>query len=256
MAACYAMGFPGALENAAHALGLKVAKDIEGRRSCSRCASRSAFDGDKPIYHDTPRDARAARRILQGDVAVEREIYKRVLPLTDREQRVWTLDQEINNRGVPFDIESIRAALDVADTEKERLNDEMAKVTEGAVTACSNVGSLKEWAADFGVMPDSLAKAELNELLDYEDLPEPVRAALKLRQSAGRFTSISKLKAIMQREIARRVPVPLPVPRGDHRPLGGARSSAPQLHARPAGARPKSKTSCACSARAACAGST
>lgn len=205
MAACYAMALPGALENAAHALGLKVAKDIEGRALMLKLCKPRGWDGNTPLYHGTPEQFARLGEYCKQDVAVEREIFKRVLPLSDREQQLWVLDQEINRRGVPIDMVSLQGALAIADAEKERLNDDMAKVTEGAVTACSNVGVLKEWAADFGVMPDSLAKAELSELLDYENLPEPVRAALKLRQSAGRFTSISKLKSIRERETAGRV---------------------------------------------------
>ena len=206
LAACYSMSLPGALENAAHALGLKITKDAEGRNVMLKMCKPRAFAADgTPVYHDTPELRARLGAYCVVDGQVEREIYRRVLPLSDQEQRIWTLDQAINNRGVPFDIESINAALKVADVEKERLNDEMGKVTEGVVTACSNVGSLKEWAADYGVIQESLAKAELSELLDFEGLPEPVEQALKLRQSAGRFTSISKLKAIMQREIARKV---------------------------------------------------
>lgn len=206
MAACYAQSLPGALENAAHALGLKISKDTEGRALMLKlCKPRASNPDGTHVYHGTPEQFARLGEYCKQDVAVEREIYKRVLPLSDKEQRIWVLDQAINNRGVPFDMESLAAALVVADKEKERLNDEMAKVTDGAVTACSNVGSLKEWAADFGVMPDSLAKAEVSELLEYEDIPEAVKAALKLRQSAGRFTSISKLKAIREREIANRV---------------------------------------------------
>lgn len=212
MAACYAMGLPGALENAAHALGLKVAKDTEGRalmlKMCKPCRTID-YPGMMPKvayeYHDSPEMRQRLGEYCKTDVNVEREIYKRVLPLSDQEQRIWTLDQAINLRGVPFDMPSLQAALDVADVEKERLNEDMALITNRAVTACSALPALKEWAADHGVMPDGLAKAEVSELLDYEDLPEPVRAALKIRQSAGRFTSISKLKAIKTREIAARV---------------------------------------------------
>jgi len=206
MAACYAMGLPGALENAAHALGLKITKDAEGRALMLKMCKPRAMAGDQPLYHDSPEMRARLGAYCKTDVTVEREIYKRVLPLSDQEQRLWVLDQEINRRGVPFDMPSLQASLDVADTEKERLNGEMARVTGNAVTACSALPALKEWAADYGVMPDGLAKAEVSELLDYEELPEPVRAALKVRQSAGRFTSISKLKAIRQREINGRVP--------------------------------------------------
>lgn len=206
MAACYAMALPGALENAAHALGLKMTKDVEGRALMLKMCKPTGFGADgKPIYYDGPEKRARLGEYCKVDVNVEREIFKRVLPLSDKEQRIWTLDQAINNRGVPFDMESLQAALDVADKEKERLNVEMGKVTEGAVTACSNVGSLKEWAADFGVMPDSLAKAELKDLIEEENLPSPVKTALKLRQSAGRFTSISKLKAVGERHVNGRV---------------------------------------------------
>ena len=205
MAACYAMGLPGALENAAHALGITTAKDAEGRALMLKMCKPRAMAGEQPLYHDSSEMRVRLGAYCKTDVAVEREIYKRVLPLSDQEQRIWTMDQAINLRGVPFDMPSLQASLDVADTEKERLNGEMARVTGNAVTACSALPALKEWAADYGVMPDGLAKAEVSELLDYEELPELVRAALKIRQSAGRFTSISKLKAIKMREIAARV---------------------------------------------------
>jgi DNA polymerase len=207
LAASYSMALPGSLENAAHALGLKVTKDAEGRALMLKMCKPRGFHADgTPFYHDTPEMRARLGEYCKQDVAVEREIYKRVLPLSDKEQRLWALDQVINLRGVPFDMASVTAAIDVAEAEKERLNVEMARVTGGQVTACSNVGSLKEWAADYGVMPDSLAKAELKDLLEEECLPEPVKAALRLRQSAGRFTSVSKLSAIVRREVGGRVP--------------------------------------------------
>lgn len=202
MAACYAQSLPGALENAAHALGLKITKDTEGRALMLRMCKPRA-DG---TYYDTPEARARLGEYCKQDVAVEREIYKRVLPLPDREQKLWELDQVINLRGVPFDMDSLKAALTVADSEKERLNKDMATVTQGAVTACSALPALKEWAADYGVLPDSLAKAELNDMLEEEAIPEIVKVALRIRQAAGRFTSISKLNAIKRRQIDGRVP--------------------------------------------------
>lgn len=224
MAAGYAMGLPGGLENMAHALGLAVAKDTEGRALMLKmCKPKREFpdNGTPPklgedevavtflgtiyIYHDSPALRRRLGEYCDVDVGVEREAYWRLMPLSDKEQRLWALDQEINLRGVPFDMPSLEAALAMADREKERLDEEMAAATSGAVTACSALPALKAWAADYGVLPDGLAKAEVSELLEMEELPEPVRKALLVRQAAGRFTSISKLKAIKMREIAARV---------------------------------------------------
>lgn len=205
MAAAYSMSLPGALEDAAHALGLKVEKDAEGRKLMLLMCKPRGWDGDKPLYHETPEQMQRLGAYCLTDVDVERAVYNRVHPLTDKEQRLWELDQVINLRGVPIDMASLRGALVVTDSEKERLNDEMARVTERRVTACSAVAALKDWAADYGVMRDSLAKAEINELLGEECLPDIVEEALKLRQSAGRFTSISKLNAIDNRQVNDRV---------------------------------------------------
>jgi DNA polymerase len=205
MAAAYAMGLPGALEDAGHALGLRITKDTEGRALMLKMCKPLAMNGTTPVYHDTPEMRERLGEYCIVDGKSEREIFKRVLPLSDKEQRLWCLDQYINLRGIPFDMASLEAALKVADVEKERLNGEMARVTDNQVTACSAVAALKDWAADFGVIKDSLAKAELNELLGEECLPDAVEEALKLRLSAGRFTSISKLKAIQMREMVGRV---------------------------------------------------
>jgi DNA polymerase len=201
MAACYAMALPGSLENAGAALGIDIRKDTEGRtlmlKMCKPWAVRD--DDNTPLYHDTPemRDRLGIYCIQDGEV--EREIWKRVLPLSAREQQLWELDQQINLRGIPFDMAALKGALEIAAVEKERLNADMALVTEGAVRACSAVAALKEWASDYGVMPESLAKAELSELLSETTLPEQVEKALRLRQASSRFTSISKLQAILDR---------------------------------------------------------
>jgi DNA polymerase bacteriophage-type len=199
MAACYAMSLPGALEDAGRALGLDIRKDAEGRALMLKMCKPKGYFGDVPVYHDDEFMRNRLGLYCIQDGAVEREIFKRVLPLSAREQQLWQLDQYINLRGIPFDMDALEGALEIAEIEKERLNAEMAIVTQGKVTACSAVAALKEWAADYGVMPDSLAKAELAELLSDETLPEPVEKALRLRQASSRFTSISKLKAIKER---------------------------------------------------------
>jgi DNA polymerase len=69
-----------------------------------------------------------------------------------------------------------------------------------AVTGLSNPNSpaqLKAWIGDnLGEVPSSLSKAAVEELLDREDLPPKVRAALELRQKLGK-TSVSKYKAML-----------------------------------------------------------
>lgn len=201
MARCYAMALPGALENAAPALGLTVKKDMEGNalmRHMMKPREDSSYIGD----------AASLERLGQycaQDVIVEREIYKRTLALTPNELKIWQLDQKINFTGVPFDVEAVRGALDVVELERERINTRMAEVTHGKVTAATNVGAIKEWAQDYGVFADSLAKYFLDELLKIASLPAPVARALELRREASSLTSIAKVHAIIDREILGRV---------------------------------------------------
>jgi DNA polymerase len=137
------------------------------------------------------------------DVEVERAIHKRVLKLSAYEHRVWCMDYRINQRGVLFDPVAVKAALDIRDIVVADLNRQMNEVTGGEVAACTNVGALKDWAADYGVVQDSLAKAEI-EYLTGEDafgnerynLPREVRLAFDLRREAGRATSVAKLATI------------------------------------------------------------
>lgn len=225
MARCYAMALPGALENAAAALGLRVTKDTEGRalmlRMCKPTNGARLKDGrdkEPKWLHDAEKFTFMGRKIsghdavlrladyCEQDVLVEREIFKRTLPLSRYERKVWCMNYRVNERGVLFDQEAVAAALDIRDLVLEQLNAEMAEVTEGAVAACSNVGALKDWAADHGVIQESLAKAEI-EYLTGEDafgearfaLPEAVRKAFDLRREAGRATSVAKLAAIRER---------------------------------------------------------
>ena len=207
MAACYAMSLPGALEDAGRALGLSIHKDTEGRALMLKMCKPRGFEGGGtiPVYFSTPEALVRLGKYCIQDGEVEREIYRRVLPLAPREQHLWVLDQYINLRGIPFDMSALSGAIDLAADEKDRLDEEMAKVTQGAVTACSAVAALKEWAADYGVIQESLAKAELAELLTEDELPRPVERALELRLASSRFTSISKLRAIRDREVNGRV---------------------------------------------------
>lgn len=200
MARSYAMGLPGALENAAPALGLKVKKDMEGRALMLRmCKPRP----DGTWIEDAASMQRLGEYCAQ-DVEVEREIFKRTFALSPTERELWQLDYKINTRGIPFDVPTAKGMLTLMDAEKERLNLRMAETTGGEVATVTNVGSLKTWAADYGVMPDSLAKSFLNELLEA-DLPAPVEQALRLRQEASRFTSIAKVQSIIDREVLGRV---------------------------------------------------
>lgn len=205
----YAMGLPGSLENAAIALDVSDGKDKTGHalmlRLCAPINKKAVDEGAAPKWaidqktftfmgqKVTPEWAiKRLGEYCKKDVDVERWIMKRTRALSTTEQKVWVLDQKINQRGVLFDPDAIVGALTLRDTTLQGLDKRMHDVTGGAVGACSALPALKEWCAGLGVPVGSAAKEALKELL-AGDLPAPVREALTLRSAAGRATSATKL---------------------------------------------------------------
>jgi len=66
------------------------------------------------------------------------------------------------------------------------------------IKTCGQVEKLVEWITAQGVPIPSAAKAEIEELLEADDLPAHVRKALELRQE-GAKTSVTKLNAFLKR---------------------------------------------------------
>jgi len=65
------------------------------------------------------------------DVETERRIWKLLSKfyVPESEWALWHYDQEINERGIPVDVEFCKAALEVATTEKKRLTTRMKELT-------------------------------------------------------------------------------------------------------------------------------
>ena len=205
MAAGYAMGLPGALEDAALALGLKMLKDTEGRALMLRYSKPWRTDplqwlDECPSFVQGGRKwtgAEGLARLFEysrQDVRVERELRSRLMPLSAQERQVWLVDYAINQRGVQLDVETTKASVAVAETIKGQLDVEMAKVTGGAVQTCTAVLALKDWLAGLGVHKESLAKQEIVDLipeLEASSNPNAELAlkALRLRQEAGKAST-------------------------------------------------------------------
>lgn len=202
MAMSYALSMPGSLDMAAAALGLDHRKDDAGYRVMMQMAKprKRHEDGTYTWWDDDERKQKLFAYCLQ-DVVVERAIEKRLLQLRPFEQRVWQLDQKINDLGVYVDVELCEAANDIVDQMKARLDAEMKVVTQREVSATTNANQLREWLNRRGLGCDSVAKDIVEGFLSYEGLAPDVRRALELRQ-AGSQTSVAKIDALLRRRQA------------------------------------------------------
>ena len=213
MVRAYAMALPGALDDAAPALGVDQRKDAAGHRVMLQL-SKPKKDGSMWRRDDASMD-----KFLQlyaynaQDVRTELACLDRLMELSPSEEALWELDYKINNRGVMCDLQSVDKAIAIIQSEQKRLNGEMLKVTGGVIGSCNEVQMLGKWIAMQGVEMDGLAKADVLDALTFADeqdnqgdelplwsipMPPAVRRALELRQEAAK-SSTAKLVAMREK---------------------------------------------------------
>lgn len=197
MAMAYAMSLPGSLDKAAAALGLKAQKDMAGHRLMLQVARPRRVEPDGTVvWWNEPEKLNRLYAYCAQDLETERELSKRVRPLSSAEQAVWVLDQKINARGVGVDEALCRKALKIVHAATADLDNRMRRTTGNAVTACSNTTQLRNWVKSRGVECTSVNKEALADLLGETELPDDVRAALELRREAAK-TSTAKIETLL-----------------------------------------------------------
>jgi DNA polymerase bacteriophage-type len=197
VARCAVLGIPSGLDHAGKVLGLEVQKDKAGHANMMILARpKTIGENGACTWNDTPERLALQYSYCQQDVAVESEIDARVPALTAAERAVWELDQKINDRGVMLDIPTIQAAQAVVAAEKDRLNDEMAEATGGAVTAVSQVKRLTDWIKARGVACEGLGKDNIRAVRKAAENDAAVLKALGIRAEGGK-ASTAKLTAML-----------------------------------------------------------
>ena len=187
MATALAAALPGALENAAAALGLPYQKDRDGRLTMMQL-SRSTGNID-------PKKRERLTVYCANDVDVERSLHQRLPPLSADEQILWQLDALINARGFHVDRRLAEAARAMVREEQQDINATISTLTEGAVTTPDQVKRIKAFVNARGHALKSLSKRSVSAVLAH-DPGEAVRQILELRRSGSR-ASVRKLNALL-----------------------------------------------------------
>jgi DNA polymerase len=191
MALAAQLSLPLSLEKLSAFFGLE--KDMEGHRvmkKLSRPRRPSRDNPDEFWERDTkPEDFDLLDEYNIGDVEVMRQCFYKMLPLTQREQRVWELTREMNDRGIRVDLSAVRLAKDVVQQESHALRDEFQNLV-----GCSPQASVKvaEWCG----VPDVTASTV--EAALQRPLAEDKRRALQLRQLLSK-SSLAKLDQLLLR---------------------------------------------------------
>jgi DNA polymerase len=200
MAMALSLALPPKLDLVAEALGLVHQKDKAGQRLMLMMAKpRKPRKDEDPQgvywFDDEPRLQRLYEYCKQ-DVEVERELYSQLRPLPDDEQRQWQLDCLIGARGFCVDRDLAEADCKVVEAAAPKVNAELSRITEGAVTSINQVARLKAWLAEHGCCTKTLDKDAVEDLLASEALPAAPRRALELRQN-GAQAAAKKIKSLL-----------------------------------------------------------
>lgn len=193
-------GLPGSLAAAGAALGLSEAqlKDPVGKSLisyfCKLCKPTKANSGrTRNLPAHDPDKWRLFIEYNRQDVVTEMAIRQRLLPLADSEQRLWELDQRMNDHGVRVDLPMVREIVRFDEQNRQRLEEEAKTITK--LQNPNSLQQLKGWLETQGVAVSTLRKDDLEELLQT-DLPADVRRVLEIRRALGK-TSVKKYAAML-----------------------------------------------------------
>ncbi len=144
MALAASLGLPGKLEDAGAALGLDRQKMVEGKRLI-QAFSKPNRDGARRMPEDAPEDWELFREYNIRDVDVECDIRDALsrFPRPPEELAAWTLDQQINDRGVALDATLVAQAIALDRQSSQELKDEARTLT--GVENPNSPAQLKAW---------------------------------------------------------------------------------------------------------------
>lgn len=225
-------GMTGSLDVVCQLLKMKDVKDREGKRIMMKmCKPRKPKkkeleqfrvdqglagldpDAEMILWHETPEDFETLYNYCKQDVEVERGVDRRLPRLPDLEQKIWQIDQRINDTGVPVNMVNVSKAIILMEKQKIKANNQMQILTEFRVDAVTKVAGIKKELRMIckGINDDSygyvkkeisfdcLDKQHLAELLET-DIPEKAKEILTLRRDNGK-SSTAKYIALKGREI-------------------------------------------------------
>lgn len=198
MARAAAIAHPQSLDRLGRALNLPLAKDMEGHKLMMKMARPRRFNADGTItWWDDPQDVDRLMEYCGRDIDVEAMAHLNLPPLTEKERAVWAFDQEINDRGVLFDMPAVRVAASLVDYAKKQNDRVMRELTDRAVPKCSNDKKIMEWLNGRGVTATSLAKGEVENVVFMAETARDQAAhdVIMLRQGAWK-TSTAKYVAM------------------------------------------------------------
>ena len=165
------LGLPHGLDNVAKSLRLKEQKLEEGKSLIRFFMKKENIDlltSSKGSIKKTEaiKKYEEFKKYCINDVRVERSIRKVLekVKLPESEQKLWELDQEINDRGVLVDINLLKNAIYYDNIFKSNLIEKLKTITN--INNPKSNNQMKDYLKSLGVEVNSLSKESVVDLLN------------------------------------------------------------------------------------------
>ncbi|MDQ1088597.1 DNA polymerase [Siphonobacter sp. SORGH_AS_1065] len=194
-------GYPLQLGQAAKAMGLDQEKDTAGKAlikyfsvPCTPTKKNGGRTRNMPS--DDPEKWAQYIEYNRQDVVVEMAIRDRVIdiPVTEFEQRLYCLDQKINDTGILVDVNLATNAIQIQESYVSQITQEAISIT--GLDNPNSVKQLSSWLNENGQEVEKLRKEDVSEMLSSKELAAEVRRILQIRQEASK-SSVKKYEAML-----------------------------------------------------------
>jgi DNA polymerase len=197
-----AISIPGKLEMAAQVLGIEdFEKESVGSKLTKHYAT-AKYDKRGHRIWPTAEEIQQIGVYCDKDVAIEEGVTYRTIPLSDRERRVWLLDQTINDRGFAIDIPLVQKLAEVVKVSRERLKKKLSDLTGGLVTSSSQHARVAQFVQSRGLPFTKTSKDKIPEIveacraIDWEGFQDVIEV-LDLKRQGGK-SSVDKLFKMLE----------------------------------------------------------
>lgn len=198
MACAYAHSLPGALATLAEVLKVELKSDGgEGINTFCKLQPRS----NVRLYpQDRPKEWARFIEYAKQDVVSGRAVYE-ALPKVNYKgvhKAIWDLDQKINDRGLPVDLELAHAAVAILKADKTAQDGRVQELTSGTVSAATQRDKLlQHMLEEYGVLVESFRSSELLDLLGSDERLDPAAEELIRLRLSGAMASPAKFSRLI-----------------------------------------------------------
>lgn len=187
-------GYPLSLEQVSKAMRLEEKGKLSIGKALIRLFCNPNKKGTRVSPSDKPEDWANFKRYCINDVVSEREIYRKLQSITipDWEKKNYTLDQEMNDRGVLIDLPFARNAIAFDERSSTEAYSRLQEIT--GLENPNSVSQLKGWLSEqLGREVKELTKDSIRKLMPEVD--GAIQEALTLRQLLSK-SSVKKYVAM------------------------------------------------------------